>query len=223
MRKLGIKFCFFIFIFTSTVTCTDNTQKKEAKEVEVLELKEYQGKKLSSIKDFRENSIKGPQYINKKDYRLKIGGIVANPKIYTYDEIIEHQTQKKVVTLNCVEGWSVTILWEGILLRELLEEAEVDSKAKVVILHAQDGYSTSFPLGYIMDNGIIIAFKMNDLILPPERGFPFQLVAENKWGYKWIKWITKIELSDNEDFRGYWESQGYSNDGDLGKSFIEER
>ena len=88
------------------------------------------------------------------------------------------------MTLNCVEGWSVTILWEGISVRDLLKEAEIDSTAKIAIFHAKDGYSTSFPLDYIMENDIIMAYKTNDLTLPPERGFPFQLVAEKKWGYK---------------------------------------
>ena len=52
-------------------------------------------------------------------------------------------------------------------------------------------------------------------IASAERGFPFQLVAESKFGYKWIKWITTIELSANTDYLGYWESRGYPNDGDL--------
>jgi DMSO/TMAO reductase YedYZ molybdopterin-dependent catalytic subunit len=61
---------------------------------------------------------------------------------------------------------------------------------------------------------------MNEAVIPTERGFPFQLVAESKWGYKWIKWITRIELSDDVNYRGYWESRGYSNEGDLDKSFF---
>ena len=64
----------------------------------------------------------------------------------------------------------------------------------------------------------MIAYKMNNVILPPERGFPFQLVAEQKWGYKWIKWITKIELSNNTNYKGFWESRGYNNDGNLNGS-----
>jgi DMSO/TMAO reductase YedYZ molybdopterin-dependent catalytic subunit len=56
---------------------------------------------------------------------------------------------------------------------------------------------------------------MNGLVFPPERGFPFQLVAESKYGYKWIKWITEIELSDNANYKGYWESRGFSNDASL--------
>jgi DMSO/TMAO reductase YedYZ molybdopterin-dependent catalytic subunit len=60
---------------------------------------------------------------------------------------------------------------------------------------------------------------MNDVTLPPERGFPFQLVAKNKWGYKWIKWITDIQLSSDESYEGFWESRGYSNSGDLDDYF----
>ena len=74
----------------------------------------------------------------------------------------------------------------------------------------------SFPLAFFYDKDIIIAYKMNDIILPSERGFPFQLVAENKFGYKWIKWIVRIELSDDLTHRGYWESRGYDNEADLG-------
>jgi Sulfite oxidase and related enzymes len=44
------------------------------------------------------------------------------------------------------------------------------------------------------------------------------LVAEQKWGYKWIKWITKIELSNDPNYKGYWESRGYSNGGNLNQS-----
>ena len=66
-----------------------------------------------------------------------------------------------------------------------------------------------------------MAYRMNGVTMPPEGGFPFSLVAESKWGYKWIKWITGIELSDNVDYRGYWESVGYSNEGDLDKPFFE--
>ena len=58
----------------------------------------------------------------------------------------------------------------------------------------------------------MLAYKMNDVILPPERGFPFQLVAESKYGYKWIKWITEIELSNDISYKGHWETRGFSND-----------
>jgi len=223
VKKFIFGISFVVLALASIGTCENRGGEKEARTLEPAEIREYQGLKLSSVNDFRENSIKGPQYINTDKYRLTISGLVDSVRVYTYEEIIKRPNRKKVVTLNCVEGWSVTIFWEGVLVSDLIREAGVDSTANTVIFYAHDGYTTSFPLSYIIDNDIIMAFKMNELTMPPERGFPFELVAEGKWGYKWVKWITKIELSDNEDYRGYWESRGYSNDGDLGKGFFDER
>jgi DMSO/TMAO reductase YedYZ molybdopterin-dependent catalytic subunit len=186
------------------------------------EVREYEGVDLSSINAFRENSIKGTQEIDVENYTLRITGLITNSTSYTYDEILNrYQNYEKVVTLDCVEGWSVTILWEGFLVKDLLAEAEPLANAEVVIFHAYDGYTTSLPIDYIRDNNILMAYKMNDVILPAARGFPFQLVAESKWGYKWIKWITEIELSDDASYKGYWESRGFSNSADLDKSFWE--
>jgi len=180
------------------------------------EIREYEGQTLSSVYDFRENSILGPQYIAQETYELRVTGLVETPMAYSYADVVENfDHYSKVVTLNCVEGWSVTILWEGVLVRDLIGKANPTNEAKAILFHAYDGYTTSFPIDYIMDYEIIMAFKINDIRLPPERGFPFQLVAESKWGYKWIKWITEIELSNNENYLGYWESRGYSNDASL--------
>ena len=191
-------------------------------EFEEIEINEYEGKDLSSIDDFFENSIAGPQYVDEESYRLTIGGLVDDRQEYAYSNIItNHQSYEKVVTLNCVEGWNVTLLWEGVLVKDLLDEAGILPIANTVIFYALDGYSTSLPLDFIINNNIMIAYKMNNVTLPPERGFPFQLVAESKWGYKWIKWVTAIEVSNNFQYRGYWESRGYSNNADLNEYFFE--
>ena len=180
------------------------------------EIREYEGENLSSISDVLENAIKGNQIINESIYRLSVSGLVSETNQYTYNEIIDSfQQYEKVVTLHCVMGWSAKILWEGILVRDLLNASGVNTFATTVIFHAQDGYTTSLPLSYFYSKDIIIAYKMNGLVLPPEKGFPFELVAESKYGYKWIKWITQIELSDNANYTGYWESRGYSNNADL--------
>lgn len=190
-------------------------------QLEGVEVREYEGQLLSSVNDFRENSILGPQYVNVDNYMLVVSGLVNNPKSYAYDEVLSHQTYSKVITLYCVEGWSVRILWEGVLVRDLLKESGIKEGANTVIFRAVDGYSTSFPLDYVMNNDIIMAYKMNDVTLPPERGFPFQLVAEDKWGYKWIKWISMIEVSDDESYEGFWEQRGFSNTGNINESMFE--
>jgi DMSO/TMAO reductase YedYZ molybdopterin-dependent catalytic subunit len=213
-------FLFFIIQILLTVSFTGCLEQQNI-QLDTVEIREYQGEKLSSVNDFRENSIKGPQQINKSTYQLKITGLVDTPKNYTYDDIINNfQHYKKVVTLDCVEGWSVKILWEGFLVKDLISEAGPDPSAKILIFKAYDSYTSSFPINYTFDNNILLAYKINNATLPPERGFPFQLVAESKWGYKWIKWVTEIELSDNLNYEGYWESRGYSNNGDRNESFI---
>jgi DMSO/TMAO reductase YedYZ molybdopterin-dependent catalytic subunit len=196
-------------------------KKDTLKALEAVEVRNYEGEKLSSVSDFRENSIKGPQYVNITDYKLEITGLVSEPKEFSYEEVLSFPKYTQVVTLYCVEGWNVKILWEGILLNDLFEGIGVNDEANTVIFYAYDGYSSSLPLDYIIDNSIMIAYKMNNVTLPPERGFPFQLVAEEKWGYKWVKWITKIELSNDPNFTGYWESRGYNHKGDLDGPIIE--
>ena len=196
--------------------CLAREGSTNLEDLAAVEIREYEGTDLSSITDFRENSIKGPQHIDIENYRLKVDGLVENPLEYTLEKATDNrQGYQKVVTLNCVEGWSVRILWEGVLIEDLIEEAKASPEANTVIFHAYDGYTTSLPLAYVTGQDIMLAYKMNGVVLPPERGAPFQLVAESKWGYKWIKWVTRIELSDDPDYKGYWESRGFSNDADL--------
>ncbi len=177
------------------------------------EIRDYEGENLSSVADVQNNAIRGIQHINQTTYRLAITGLVGTSLQLSYNEVINnHQKYQKVITLYCVEGWNAKILWEGVLISDLLAEAGVQPEAKVVIFHASDGYTTMLPLDYLEEKNILLAYKMNGIAIPPEKGFPFELAAESQAGYKWIKWITEIEVSDNEDYRGYWESRGYPND-----------
>jgi DMSO/TMAO reductase YedYZ molybdopterin-dependent catalytic subunit len=199
----------------------DSSTGKGSTRLDGVEVTEYKGEMLGSIKEFRENSILGPQKVDKESYRLLVTGLVDEPREYTYSEVTsDHASYEKVVQLDCVEGWSVKVLWQGVLLTDLIDEVGAKNGADTVIFRAADGYSTSLPLSYIRDNDILLAYKMNGLTLPAERGFPFELVAEQKWGYKWIRWVTEIELSNDASYRGYWESRGYTNSGDRDKSSL---
>lgn len=180
------------------------------------EIRNYQGQDLSSIAGVRPNNVRGLQSINESTYRLNIYGLVNKNLTLTYDEVLgNYQSYKKVVTLHCVEGWQATILWEGVLVKDLLQAAGVQEEAQVAIFYASDGYSTALPLGYLDSRNILLAYKMNNLTVPAERGFPFELVAESQYGYKWIKWLTAIEVSANEGYLGYWERRGYPNNATL--------
>jgi DMSO/TMAO reductase YedYZ molybdopterin-dependent catalytic subunit len=216
-KSLIIIFSILLLVTINIIGCIDNNIVLDS-----VEIRDYKGEKLSSINDFRENSINGPQYIDIENYTLKITGLINNQKNYSYDEIlVKFQSYQKVVTLFCVEGWNTKILWEGILLNDIIGEVQPTPDAEIIIFHADDGYTTSLSLDFIEKNNLVLAYKMNNVTLPPERGFPFQLVAESKWGYKWIKWITEIEFSENEYYKGYWESRGYSNNGNLNESYFD--
>lgn len=154
---------------------------QQSAQLDLVEVTEYEGEKLGSIEDFRENSIKGSQQIDPDSYRLSVTGLVGNHLNYTYDDVLGgFDSSKKVVAIHCVEGWSVKILWEGVKVMDLLEDSGVSENAETVIFHAHDGYTSSLPIAFIASNDIIMAYKMNGVTIPPERGFPFQLVAESK-------------------------------------------
>lgn len=179
-----------------------------------VEVREYQGIRLGSVKDFRENSIRGVQQIDPASYRLVVDGLVEKPLSLSLEQTARLPRSRKVVRIDCLEGWSVTALWEGFLVSDLLKLAGPRPPAKIAIFHAVDGYTTSLPLDYLVSKKILLADTINGIVLPPANGYPFQLVAEAKWGYKWIRWVNRIELSDNTAYRGTWEKQGYSNKGD---------
>jgi DMSO/TMAO reductase YedYZ molybdopterin-dependent catalytic subunit len=182
-----------------------------AADLGTVEIDNYKGKRLDRSSAAQENSIKGPQRLDSGAYRLSITGRVATPLSLTYSQVTTMPAYQKVTTLNCVEGWSVTWLWQGVKIKDLLERAGYDRKAKVVIFRSYDGYSTSLPLDYIISRNILLGYRMNGVVLPAERGYPFQVVAEDRAGYKWAKWVTDIEVSSDTDFRGYWEQRGYDN------------
>jgi DMSO/TMAO reductase YedYZ molybdopterin-dependent catalytic subunit len=176
-----------------------------------VEVRQYKGQKLDSVNDFRENSIKGPQQVDISTYRLKVDGLVQRSASYTYAQVLSQETTyTKVVRLDCVEGWSVTLLWEGVLLSDLIDRSQAGEGAVTVVFHGVDGYTTSLPLAFIRSNKILLAYKMNGITIPAERGFPFMVVAEDHWGYKWAKWVDEIELSNDPKYLGYWEQRGYS-------------
>jgi cytochrome b561 len=105
---IGIILIIFIAIYFNTIFSNNKPIQLSS-----IEITEYQDEKLGSINDFRENSIKGPQYVDKNSYNLEIIGLVETATNYSYDDILKLPIYQKVVTLNCVEGWSVKALWEG--------------------------------------------------------------------------------------------------------------
>src|SRR5665647_628521 len=184
----------------------------------------YQGQSLTPVSVYIQYlishpdvAIAGTQHIDRETYRLAITGLVNNTLNYTYDSVVNNfNSTLQVGTLPCVEGWSVTLLWEGVPITDLLQQAGVSPNANTLIFLASDGYSSSLPLEYVTQNNIMIAYKMNNLTLTDQTGWPLFLVAQNQYGYKWVEWLTEINVSNDTNYLGYWESRGYPNDATVG-------
>jgi len=149
---------------------------------------------------------------------VSITGLVDHELILTLDDLTSRANTSVVAELICVSGQSFgTHNWTGVKLKDLLGEASIQSNAVKVAFYAADDYSTDLTVGDAMRDDVIVALLKDGE--PLKDGT--QLVVPGKWGYKWIKWITKIELSDATDYQGYWEQRGYSNRGNLDEGFFE--
>ena len=205
--------------FTPAPTATPSPTPVGTPLLQPGEISQYNGTNLTSVRDFIDETllhpdvaIGGTQTIDPSNYQLTIGGDVNSTLELSYNDVIDNFTaHQQVATLLCVEGWRVTILWQGTLLSDILQQAGADPNATTLIFYASDGYTTSLPLDYVVQNNIMIAYKMNNVTLTPDTGWPFFLVANNQYGYKWIMWLTQIDVSSDSSYLGYWESQGYPN------------
>lgn len=181
-----------------------------------VEAREYQGRRLTPLDEQGNNAIQGTQIINRSAYRLLVTGLVKRKMSLSYVELLALPAYAEAAYMPCVEGWGFDAKWTGFRVEDLLNLSGLEPGATYVVFHSQDGYSTGLDLDYLRDNDILLAYGINDLTLPPENGFPLQLVAKSRYGYKWGKWITRIEVVDREQ-RGYWESRGYSNSAKVGE------
>ena len=179
------------------------------------EITEYKGARLDPAIGPRDNSIKGIQQVDISKYTLTISGLVDQPVTLTYEQVRALEPYERLVTLNCVEGWDATVLWKGVLITELIQLAGAKPEAVTVIFGSVDGYTTSLPLQTLYEKQLILAYGANGLDLPPSMGYPFIVVAEDKLGYKWARWVNSITLSSDADYRGFWENAGYSNEANV--------
>jgi DMSO/TMAO reductase YedYZ molybdopterin-dependent catalytic subunit len=190
---------------------TNNTMQVSVSNVlSNVEAKEFLGVILTPMSQQQNNAINGTQYINRTTYSLQVTGLVENDLNLSYGQLLALPAYSEVAKLPCVEGWSFTAQWTGFRVIDLLNRAGLKPDAAYVVFYGADGYSTGLPLNYLKSQQILMAYGLNNVTLPPDRGFPFQLVAVNKYGYKWAKWITRIDVV-NQTVEGYWESRGYSN------------
>jgi len=156
------------------------------------------------------------------DYRLEVGGLVAQPASLSLADLRALPSRTQITRHDCVEGWSAIAKWKGARLAALLEAVRPGPEARFVVFHCADPmeaggtspYYESIDLEDAFHPQTILAYEMNDAVLPIANGAPIRLRVERQLGYKHAKYVMKIELVDSfariaRGKGGYWEDQGY--------------
>lgn len=149
--------------------------------------------------------------VNQTTWTLKVQGQVDNELIFNYKNFTELNSQRIIATLECVEGYVGTAEWIGVPLKDILEMAVLKENSYDIVFYAADGYTDSLNIEQALKANVLLAYQMNNVTLPEEHGFPVRLVAPDHYAYKWVKWIVKIEVVQ-EDYIGYWEQRGWSDE-----------
>jgi sulfoxide reductase catalytic subunit YedY len=145
-------------------------------------------------------------------WTVEVSGMVNNPKTYGIEDILAKFTQEeRIYRLRCVEAWSMVIPWTGFRLSDILKEAEPTSNAKYVRFESvyrpkemkgqgnpfyEWPYQEGLRLDEAMHDLTILATGVYGIPLPTQNGAPLRLVVPWKYGFKSIKAIVKIELTD---------------------------
>jgi sulfoxide reductase catalytic subunit YedY len=149
-------------------------------------------------------------------WKVKIDGLVGKPGEYDFDDLVRPaRLEERVYRMRCVEGWSMVIPWVGFPLAEVLKRVEPQGSAKYVAfetlvrpseMHAQTGFFQPLPWPYVeglrLDEAMhpltILAVGLYGQTLPNQNGAPIRLVVPWKYGFKSIKSIVRISLTETE-------------------------
>jgi DMSO/TMAO reductase YedYZ molybdopterin-dependent catalytic subunit len=130
-----------------------------------------------------------------KQYSLSIEGLVKNPLVLSYEEILEYQTVTEVVLLICPGFFVDNARWTGVPLTILLAEAGLQTGASQITFYAMDSYKRTLSLETLNRESVFLAYKVNGQTLPLEHGYPLRLVVSEVFGNEWVKWINRMVIA----------------------------
>lgn len=153
-----------------------------------------------------------PEFTN-DNWSFKVDGLVDQSFTWNWEQFVQLQREVQVSDFHCVTGWSVyKNTWEGIKLKDLLQQAGVKSTAKTVKFYSGDGiYTDTLTLEQADMDDVMVAVMHDGKPIPSDLGGPVRLIVPKMFAYKSVKWLNRIELIEGEH-TGYWEQRGYSND-----------
>ena len=158
--------------------------------------------------------------VQRDSWSLKISGLVDDDLELTYDDLLAMPQVERYITLSCVSnevGGDLVgnALWQGVLLKPILERVGLQAGAEQVVSRSVDGWTCGTPTDVIMDGrDAMLAIAMNGEPLPARHGYPVRMVVPGLYGYvSATKWVTDIRLTRWEDFDAYWVPRGWSKEG----------
>jgi len=153
-------------------------------------------------------------------WNIEVGGQVQRPRIYGMEDLLKFKQKERIYRMRCVEGWSMVIPWLGFELGDLLREVEPKTSAKYVRFttlmdteqmpgEASSFYPWPYREGLRLDEAMhrltLLATGLYGHSLPNQNGAPTRLVVPWKYGFKSIKAIVKIELTEAQP-ETFWSS-----------------
>ena len=135
------------------------------------------------------------------DWSLSVEGLVARPGPYSLADLKRFPARTQITKHTCEEGWSAIAEWTGVPLRRVLEAAGILPGARYVNLHAFDAAVDGIDMLDALHPQTILAYGMNGRDLPVAHGAPVRLRLETQLGYKSVKYLQRIVVTDKfEDF-----------------------
>lgn len=153
------------------------------------------------------------------DYRLRVDGLVEEPDTFSMAQLQAMPRTRLVRDFQCVTGWRVSkVPWTGVALPDLLDHVGVKPGAKAVRFHSFDLiYTESLTLEQASRRDVLVAYGMRDSAVIHDHGGPVRLYVAPMYGYKSLKWLSRIEVVDRVK-PGYWEKLGYDDNAWVGRS-----
>ena len=152
-------------------------------------------------------------------WRLQIDGLVERRVVLTIRQLRALPRVEQVSDFHCVTGWSVGgVRWAGVRFHDLLALARPKPTARALTFtSAEEPYVDSLTLEQLQAPDALLAYDMDGGPLTREHGAPARLVMPRMYGYKGVKWLRRITLTDRAP-DGYWEQRGYDRDAWVGHS-----
>jgi DMSO/TMAO reductase YedYZ molybdopterin-dependent catalytic subunit len=152
--------------------------------------------------------------VEQADWRLRVEGLVARPREWTWEEAQALPGSTFDGDIHCVTKWSkLGTSFAGVSVDTLLDQVEPLPEATHVIAFSYGGYTTNLPLEDLRDGKAWVVWEHEGKPLPPEHGGPARLLVPHLYFWKSAKWLNGLRLLDH-DQAGFWESLGYHNRGD---------